>query len=376
MNCKDWLSRWHVTPSINQTYDFLDGIRGLAILMVIASHVLYVNPSASLPLRFLFGLFGSGALGVTVFFCLSGFLISLPFWNRKFNGDTVIPPNYMSRRFWKIYPPLLLSILLLTPVYIAVNGNAAGYWEAALKWITGGSVFMPVPGILNPVMWSLIVEVHFYAMLPLLFLAFRRLSYRQTLWSMFSIFLLIPPLARFIYAQYGLHCSLHPQILVNFPSSLDAFAFGILISGLLQAGTLRPSFARMGPIGLVCLVITLLASSYGRISADTAAIFNNEVIHYMTMISSAMILCFVAAPGSANKFGFNLPILRWFGLLSYEWYLFHQPLFYWAWNLFGLSGGDPKIYFLRTAVPTAVSLLIAALIYRYYSLPILRRARG
>ena len=38
-----WLNAWHVNPSLNRDYDFIDGLRGIAILMVLCCHILYVN---------------------------------------------------------------------------------------------------------------------------------------------------------------------------------------------------------------------------------------------------------------------------------------------------------------------------------------------
>ncbi len=376
MNPKKWILRWHATPTTNQTYDFLDGVRGLAILMVVACHLIYMNPDASWKLRFFTGIFHAGSNGVTVFFCLSGFLISLPFWQRKLNGDKVVSRSYATRRFWKIVPPLFLSIVLLTPIYIATYGRADDYTIAAVKWIVGWSWFMPVSGILNPVMWSLIVEVHFYTILPLLFLCCKRLSYKQTLWILFLGFLLIPPIARLVYSWYGIHFSLSPFILVNFPSMLDPFAYGILIAGLFQMGALKHSWARLGPPGLFLLGIIMVISGFSTVSPATAVIFNYEIIRAMVMISSAMILCFIAHPGTAKKWGLELPALRWLGLLSYEWYLLHQPIYFWTKHLLGPSDGNVWIYFLRITIPAVTSLGLAALMYRYFSVPIMRRFRG
>lgn len=214
---KDWLASWHATPGSGAIYGFLDGIRGIAILMVVASHTLYVNPNATGLVRAVGSFFAAGTIGVTVFFTLSGFLIALPFWKRKVRGESVMPPGYVMRRFWKIYPPLALSVLLLTPIYIMLKGDAAGYCKIALQWLSGVAWLVPVQSKLNPVMWSLVVEVHYYALLPLCFLCLSRVGYKTTLQLLGLGFLVLPPLVKMWYARIGIEWSLHPDIRVCFP---------------------------------------------------------------------------------------------------------------------------------------------------------------
>jgi peptidoglycan/LPS O-acetylase OafA/YrhL len=132
MNC--WLDAWHVNPSVNRDYDFIDGLRGIAILMVLCCHLVYINPKSGPITQFLGALSGAASGGVILFFAISGFLISWPFWKRKFaGGKQVVPPGYAKRRFWKIYPPLVLSVVILTPVYIFLNQDWS-YVPIAAKW--------------------------------------------------------------------------------------------------------------------------------------------------------------------------------------------------------------------------------------------------
>lgn len=61
-------------------------------------------------------------------------------------------------------------------------------------------------------------------------------------------------------------------------------------------------------------------------------------------------------------------------MVSYEWYLLHQPLFQLLWN--GKTGGNVLKYLWITMGSAGGSLLLASLMYRYFSLPILKWARG
>lgn len=371
-----WLDKWHIAPSHSTSYDFLDGIRGIAILMVVACHLIYVNPSASAGVRFVFGIFNAGAYGVTVFFALSGFLISLPFWKQKANGTTSDTWRYAKRRFWKIAPPLALSILLLTPCYIYLHGQSSEYLQTALRWFTGQAFFIPVSGRLNPVMWSLIVEVHFYILLPLLFICLFKVRYQTAIWALTLSFLLVPQLAKWIYADYGMGFSLHPLIQVCPPTKLDAFAAGILVAGLHQSGKLSPVLARFAPLGLFGIIATMCFISWATTYQPQHNHLSSEITNLLIIAFSCLLLTFVAKPSSAGKWFLDHPILRWFGIISYEWYLLHQAAFLFLWQLIGDANGDPMIYLVRVIVPAIVSLIGAALIYRYFSLPILVATRG
>jgi len=202
---REWLNAWHVNPSVNRDYDLIDGLRGMAILMVAAGHLAHVQTSGRPAIQFLGHLLSGGGFGVVLFFALSGFLISWPFWKRKVQGATHLTPRgYGWRRFWKIYPPLVLSVLLLTPLYILDSGDWT-FIRTAGQWLTGAALVIPPSGRLNPVMWSLIVESHFYLVLPLLFLCFKRVPAKVCLWALPLVLLAVPVSWRWFNAARGLH---------------------------------------------------------------------------------------------------------------------------------------------------------------------------
>jgi peptidoglycan/LPS O-acetylase OafA/YrhL len=234
---RDVLESWHVAPSSNRDYHFLDGLRGIAILMVIGCHFVYVNPQAGSLVRFVGSLFSAGALGVPLFFSLSGFLISWPFWKAKIRpGRRVLPKGYGWRRFYKIYPPIAFSFLFLIPFYIWQTGDAS-YLTVALEWLVGWPLVSPIKGEVNPVMWSLAIEVQFYIVLPLVMLACRRLSPRTCLWLVPTLFFAAGLGRRCLQAAGWIASYPFPAVIDSrFPAGLDYFAFGILVSGLHAAG--------------------------------------------------------------------------------------------------------------------------------------------
>jgi peptidoglycan/LPS O-acetylase OafA/YrhL len=286
---KHWLDVWHVSPSANRDYDFIDGLRGIAILMVLAGHHFYVNPNSGQTVKYIGSLIGTGGYGVTLFFALSGFLISWPFWKRKVIGSKqVVPSGYAQRRFWKIYPPLALSILVFTPIYIFRNSDWS-YVSIAAQWLIGLPFLFPVSGKLNPVMWTLVIEVQFYITLPLLLLVLKRIAPKTCLWIVTLCFLLVPISMRI---AIGHGATFHPDINTYFPAALDAFCLGILIAGLENLGVLKKKWAWLGVAGIILWPLSLLAATWLNFHPESKSFTSHEIVEGLIKMAA----CFVSSP--------------------------------------------------------------------------------
>jgi peptidoglycan/LPS O-acetylase OafA/YrhL len=68
--------------------------------------------------------------------------------------------------------------------------------------------------------------------------------------------------------------------------------------------------------------------------------------------------------------------LRWCGIISYEWYLFHQPIINWARFIFGPARGNVAMYAAIVWGSFVFGGILSASIYRYFSLPILKYGRS
>lgn len=369
---QSWVDSWHVNPSANKDYDLIDGLRGIAILLVLVGHQFYLNPNAGPWEQFFMVLIDPG-LGVTIFFALSGFLISLPFWKIKNKAvkDAAVPAGYGWRRFWKIYPPLALSIILLTPVY-TLFPHEISFGSTAIKWLAGWPLILPVSGELNPVMWSLAVEVQFYLTLPLAFWCLKKVPASRCLWLLPALFLLLPNLSRWMF-WHGVGFTIHPQVNVHYPACLDAFALGILVAGLESQRRLKKNWVWLGDLGFVLLALILILTAWVKL--HPADLITWEIIGYMRLGMAALLLLYIANPQAPRSRLLCHPLLRWFGLISYELYLFHQPFLVWYHNLIGFAHGSILKFVTSAAIPSALGLLIAVLVYRYFSLPILKSGR-
>lgn len=367
-----WLDSWHVSPSVNRDYDFIDGLRGIAILMVIVGHHFYINPNSSFSVRCVGSIIGMGGYGVTLFYALSGFLISWAFWKRKVAGaDKAMPRGYLQRRFWKIYPPLALSVLILTPLYVFQYADWS-FVTLAAKWLTGWAFFVPVSGKFNPVMWTLVIEVQFYLTLPVLFLFLKKVSAKTTLAVITTLFLLVPILVRGIT---GKPATFHPNIDPHYPAALDAFCLGILVAGLDNLGYVRKSWVRWAVAGVILWPAVLLVAAWLSMHPGENNFVSHEIVEGGLKFSAACLLLFIANPQHGIAQLLCKPWLRWCGIISYEWYLLHQPFALWMRLHDGPANGNVWKYLAIVGIPLTFGLILSAGVYRFFSLPILRYGR-
>ncbi|MGB8167440.1 MAG: acyltransferase, partial [Chthoniobacteraceae bacterium] len=236
--------KWEIQSSTGSHFRVLDGLRGVAILMVVVYHSCYTNPAAGMVSRLTGYAITAGWMGVPIFFVLSGFLISYPFYRkRRENPQFWYQRGYATRRLAKILPPFYLSILLFMGFYWWQFHDPA-YLESAWKWGTGLANFMAIPVPFNLSYWSLLVEAHFYVMLPLMFWLTRGLDVSRTALILFATLFFVPLLARHFTWPIGLYVmpiysdpeAKHLALeLARFPCMLDYFAWGVLLAGVYTA---------------------------------------------------------------------------------------------------------------------------------------------
>lgn len=128
------------TSSYGQSDFALDGLRGIAVLTVIASHT------------HAFGMTGQGSLGVQLFFALSGYLLSMPFIGKPakiFSARTIA--RFYANRLLRIMPPFVT--VLLAVAYFDDKGP---------QWVTSQLLFHGGWSHL----WSVAEEARFYMLFP------------------------------------------------------------------------------------------------------------------------------------------------------------------------------------------------------------------
>ena len=153
----------------------LDGLRGIAILLVVWFHVWQISWLPA-PLPALQFLPETGFSGVTLFFFLSGFVISYPFLLARARGTA--PPgwrHFASRRSIKIVPSYVLSIAVLIAVgYAHFSSPSQAFGAIATHLLFVHTWFASTYGSINGVLWTRAVEVQFYLLFPLIWFCFNR----------------------------------------------------------------------------------------------------------------------------------------------------------------------------------------------------------
>ena len=172
----------------------MDGMRAIAVLSVVLVHT---HCSAAWDLPVVGRLLAHTNIGVTIFFLISGFLLYRPFIAHR-GGGAAAPAvvQYAKRRFLRIYPAywLVLTVLVIAP---GLTGVGNGEWWAqygaradiARSQRARNATSSSDCGLAQT--WSLVVEVTFYAALPLYVMAAARLARGRSVRSWMRVELLL-----------------------------------------------------------------------------------------------------------------------------------------------------------------------------------------
>jgi peptidoglycan/LPS O-acetylase OafA/YrhL len=380
----DSVKQWEVQSSTGKHFDVLDGLRGVAILMVVVFHTFYVNPGSGIALQAFGKIIQTGWMGVPIFFVLSGFLISYPFFRgRAADNNFWYQSGYARRRIGKILPPYYLSIAILVLYYLLRSSDPA-FLHAAWQWALGLPNFFQSDVPFNISYWSLIVEVHFYILLPVLFWLTRGLKPGITAVLLFGILFLVPLIVRHLtWPEVAASRATISFLMNRFPTALDFFGWGILFAGLFVSlsgdrGELR-TLGLLGQVGLLLMAATVGFYAFWSYTFDIhqhPVRWSLEVFHILPSVATFFMLFLVFNPDDMVSRLLAHPALRFIGLVSYEWFLLHMPFVSLSHDLFGSTDGNFTKYLLKTILPLVLSFGLSVLLYRYFSLPLMNRIRG
>jgi peptidoglycan/LPS O-acetylase OafA/YrhL len=223
------------TPSVLQAGEVrssrIESLRAVAALSVLVGHIWLFSHLAAGPLglqgtllrRMLLG----GGLGVQLFFALSGYLIYRPFARRDFGDATsdVDLAVYARNRAVRILPLYWSAVVIL--LLLTQHGGTANQWWRFLTF--SESYSLSTAQTVDGPMWSLVIEVQFYVVLPLLAWALAKASRRSVLAATTILLALGTASAVFWFLQ------LRPSFVYqySFPATFYGFVPG-MVTALLQ----------------------------------------------------------------------------------------------------------------------------------------------
>jgi peptidoglycan/LPS O-acetylase OafA/YrhL len=326
----------------------IDGLRAIAILMVFAAHAF------SIPLFW---------MGVDLFFVLSGFLITgilLRLKEKGVDGEGYWNSFY-SRRARRILPPYI-AFLLVVSLFFGVRWGHIWYWYiffAPNVPLALGKVPVAAMGPL----WSLGVEEQFYFAWPWLVLACSRKGLRRVALGI----IVISPFLRAIFTPvFSTHFPIYSLTVFR----ADALAMGAFIA---LAASRDPQWIgrqRFRALSGSVLALALLAgfSTLPAFRAAANSILFNSIAYSLSAVCLGCALIYVL--GLQKGFLHTLltaPPLRYLGLISYTFYLYHEAVLLKA-------GQYIHSRILIALAAFSVTVLISALSWHLFEAPILGRS--
>ncbi|MEP6739690.1 MAG: acyltransferase [Caldimonas sp.] len=312
----------------------IDLLRGVAIALVMLLHFSLTYRLSQSPLADWFGrdavraLIVNGNYGVTMFFVVSGFLITRNVLRRDGSLGAVDLRRFYVMRAARILPPLLLALAIIVPPGLAGVASFAnisdGHALALAFWLPAvGSVLsfthnmlMESAGYFNyclNIYWSLSVEEVFYLGFPLLCLLVRR---PPIIVAACAAAIAIGPIYRSVHADDELF------FMYGYAACFDAIAFGCVAALAAQRPRRAPqaTWRALSVLGALALAVVYLRGIAGH-----------EVFGFSSVALAAALIVFASSsaatghggPARAWAAAAAFAPLRWAGRHSYELYLFH-----------------------------------------------------
>lgn len=344
----------------------LDGIRAIAVIMVLAYHLKLA-------------LFKSGFLGVTVFFVLSGYLITGILISEVEEEGTIDLKNFWLRRIRRLVPAVMSMAVVIIFVSAVVNRviftkGCKDFLASVLGFNNWWQIFNKVSyfeaaGVTSPFThcWSLAIETQFYLIYPLILLGIYKLvksrgegrAKRGLLFAGVTLLLALISVILMIV----LFDPQQDASRVYYGTDTRAFSllFGALLAILWEY--------RMVPRRLSASVNMVLGSvSFAVLLVMTIAINGSSNFWYRggqffgTILTVLMVYAVSGRKTWLSRFLSN-PVLKWIGDRSYSIYLWHYPI------ILLISKGIKASWWI-TLIEIILSVVLAELSYRFIETPI------
>lgn len=358
----------------------IDVLRGISIVLVLLHHF---NIAYSLKDTALAGVVGWGVVnaivrngnyGVTMFFVISGFLITTNAMKRWGQLSALRPLAFYRFRAARILPCLILLLILANCLALTGqpifqnhpdNGAAVSFWTVDFAALTFWmNVLMARAGWLNYVLcvqWSLSIEEVFYLSFPILCLTLKRESVLIAVWCLFIV---AGPIWRYT------HQGDEAGFLYSYLACFDGIAIGCCAAVLRKRVALTATLAT----ALQLAVATAMGLLYLAGPIEETNVFGVTLM----ALGTAVFIVAAHAHGGPSRRAPNtgLKAIAWCGQISYELYLFHLVILAGlrvAWPPRDTPASERLVLFVAYLL---AAMAVAAIIAKFYSEPLNRRLRA
>jgi peptidoglycan/LPS O-acetylase OafA/YrhL len=365
-----------VTPFVGA----LEGLRGYAALAMVVYHswVLTAAPLDGGPVR---RLVSSGFLAVDAFFVLSAFVLFLPL---AATGSFGSRSAYALRRVARIVPAYYVAVAVAIAAYGLLASPVALAHPVTLDAVLAHLSFTQlearlVPGYngalgfrVNPVLWTLAVEVVFYAVLP-----FVAASYARRPLAGLVLALVAAVGLRMLIAGLAIGPVTESRLLSLPPLFVADFAVGMTAAWLYarRPGVLAPLGAAALPLALLAVLATGLLAGAADASDAQAATRRSLLLALLVPLAfGALVLAAATARGAWRHVAENRP-MRWLGKVSYGVFLAHFMVMELCVNSLGFARGSTRAFVVLLAAALPASLLLGWASWKLVESPARRLAR-
>ena len=342
-----------MTPSPSSSQDFgrrpakqidrLDTLRTLAVTIVVVFHL---QPR----------LLPWGYIGVDMFFTLSGFLMSYLYLQARENPIEWSPKKFIMRRFWRLFPPLVIvnlitvvvAAFLMAPLHLLETATSAIASVVSVSnfYFHSQSGYFDTDAIVKPLLhtWSLGVEEQFYVLFAIALAVSRWLTLRTIL-----VILTTASFAAWCAVLLGEMSDSVPPLHEEPYSSLfflpqyRIFQFGL---GGLAAYTMVAGFGGLRVLGFAIFIAAAYLASdklYAHLSAP------------MVTVAMSLLMISPSILDRMAKFG---PV-KYVARISYQLYLVHWPIIvFWQYITFS------EMTWIEAALCAAICIGSADILYR------------